>query len=127
MSFATDTFTLLSGNSAVAAIVGTRISPYVRNTGDDFPAVVFQIPREEIESDSVGRDLMRIATIEITCLARTYLEADSLAEAVVVAIATSVPVARSLTIDRDFGDPYDGSQDLVYRSTVTATLTGWTT
>ena len=92
MSFATDTFTLLSGDSGVSAIVGTRISPYVRNTGD-----------------------------------RTYLEADSLAEAVVVAIKTATPVARSLTIDRDFGDPYDGSQDLVYRSTVTATLTGWTT
>ena len=123
MCFATDTFTLLSGDSGVSAIVGTRISPYVRNTGDDFPAVVFEIPREEIESDAEGRDLMRIATIEITCLARTYLEADSLAEAVVVAIKTAVPVARSLTIDRDFGDPYDGSQDLVYRSTVTATLT----
>ena len=127
MSFATDIYTLLSTTDGVSDIVGSRISPYVRNTGDEFPAVVFQIPREEIESDSAGRDLMRIATIEITCLARTYIDADLLAEAVVIAVKGATPVARSLTIDRDFGDPYDGSQDLVYRSTVTATLTGSTT
>ena len=78
---------------------------------------------EEIESDSVGRDLLRIATIEITCLARTHVQADALAEKVVLAIAGKT-AARSLSIGRDFGDPYDGSNELVYRSTVTATFAG---
>ncbi len=123
MSFATTTFSLLSNDSDVAAIVGSRISPYARNHDDDFPAIIFQIPREEIESDTAGRDLLRIATVEITCMARTHIEADTLAEAVVAAIATKT-AARSITIDRDYGDPYDGSQELVYRSTVTATFAG---
>ena len=67
-------------------------------------------------------DLMRIGTGEITCLARTYIEADTLAEAVVAAIVAEAN-ARPLTIARDYGDPYDGSQELVYRSTVSTTLT----
>ena len=123
MSFATDTYTLLAGNGPIAAKVGTRISPYARNPNDDFPAIVFQIAREEIETDAGGRDLMRIATVEITCMDRTYLEADALAELVVTAIRGRT-AARSLTIDRDYGDPYDGSSELVYRATVTATLAG---
>ena len=123
MSFATTTYSLLAGDSDVAAIVGTRISPYARNPEDAFPAIVFQIPTEEIESDSAGRDLLRIATIEITCLARTHVQADALAELVVLAIAGKA-AARSLSIGRDFGDPYDGSNELVYRSTVTATFAG---
>ena len=123
MSFATTTYSLLAGDTDVAAIVGTRISPYARNPEDAFPAIVFQIPMEEIESDSVGRDLLRIATIEITCLARTHVQADALAELVVIAIAGKA-AARSLSIGRDFGDPYDGSNELVYRSTVTATFAG---
>ena len=123
MSFATTTYSLLAGDTDVAAIVGTRISPYARNPEDAFPAIVFQIPTEEIESDSAGRDLMRIATIEITCLARTHVQADALAELVVLAIAGKA-AARSLSIGRDFGDPYDGSNELVYRSTVTATFAG---
>ena len=123
MSFATTTYSLLAGDSDVAAIVGTRISPYARNPEDAFPAIVFQIPMEEIESDSAGRDLLRIATIEITCLARTHVQADALAELVVIAIAGKA-AARSLSIGRDFGDPYDGSNELVYRSTVTATFAG---
>ena len=123
MSFATTTYSLLAGDTDVAAIVGTRISPYARNPEDAFPAIVFQIPMEEIESDSAGRDLLRIATIEITCLARTHVQADALAELVVLAIAGKA-AARSFSIGRDFGDPYDGSNELVYRSTVTATFAG---
>ena len=123
MSSATTTYSLLAGDTDVAAIVGTRISPYARNPEDAFPAIVFQIPMEEIESDSAGRDLLRIATIEITCLARTHVQADALAELVVLAIAGKA-AARSLSIGRDFGDPYDGSNELVYRSTVTATFAG---
>lgn len=42
---------------------------------------------------------------------------------VVLAIAGKT-AARSLSIGRDFGDPYDGSNELVYRSTVTATFAG---
>ena len=123
MSIATTSYSLLAGDTDVAAIVGSRISPYARNPEDAFPAIVFQIPMEEIESDSAGRDLLRIATIEITCLARTHVQADALAELVVLAIAGKA-AARSLSIGRDFGDPYDGSNELVYRSTVTATFAG---
>ena len=122
MSFATKIYSMLADDSAVAAIVGTRISPYARNRDDDFPAIVFQVPTEDIESDAAGLDLMRIGTGEITCLARTYKEADTLAEAVVAAIVAEAN-ARPLTIARDYGDPYDGSQELVYRSTVSTTLT----
>ena len=130
MSFAKATFDMLNTASDVTDLVGSRISPYVRNRDDGFPAVVYSVPREEIYTDSAAQDLKRVAEISITCLDRTYVGADELAEAVIDSLAAGthggvvISSARPTSIDRDFGDPYDGSQDLVYRTTITATMTG---
>ncbi len=130
MSFAKATFNMLNGQSDVTDLVGSRISPYVRNRDDGFPAVVYAISREEIFTDSAAQDLKRIAEVSITCMDRTHMGADELAEEVIAALGPGthggvvIGSARPTSIDRDFGDPYDGSQDLVYRTTITATMTG---
>ena len=129
-SYASWTRSTLAGDSAVAAIVGTRITPYLRNRDDSFPSIVYSVPREEFETESTGEIVARTAEVSVVCMARTYLDADELAAAVIDAIepgtqgACTVSAARVTGLEREFQDAYDGSADLVYFTTVSAILIG---
>ena len=124
-SVAEAVFETLSTDAAVIAAVAGRISPYVRNRDDDFPAVLYSVPREDFESgNAIGGG--RTCEIEISALARKLVDSDSIAEKCIAALtaagdaATCLAGVRVVSIERDFLDAYDGSVSLIYRATVRA-------
>lgn len=124
-SIAEGLFETLDGDAAVTAVVGGRISPYVRNRDDDFPALVYSVPREEFSGGSTDIGGGRVAEIEVSALARTLEAADTLAENVIAALvsapsasSTCLGGVRVVSLERDFLDAYDGSVSLIYRTTV---------
>ncbi len=130
MSFASWTRAKLTGESSVTTLVSTRVTPYVRNRDADFPCIVYSVPREELESTAAHADLKRTAELQIQCMSRSHLEADTIAEAVIDVLtpsteaSTCVSAVRILSLEREFADSYDGKPDLIYSTTITATLTG---
>lgn len=123
-------YALLSLDSTLSGLVGSRVSPYVRNRDDDFPAVVYTIDDQELDTDSTGSVTQRNAGVTITALARGYIEAEDCGEAILDAIdgvsgtyaSSCIKFIRPVSIRRDFGDPFDGSTDLVYRVHVDAQI-----
>ena len=89
---------------AVNAVVDD-ISPYVRGRGKGFPAVLIEVPTQNFERQSSG--VFRTASsVTLTCLARTVLEAEEVAEAVLTAVIDNVcNVIES--IDREYEEGYD--------------------
>ena len=128
MSFAEWTRATLTADATVSGLVGTRVTPYVRNREDDFPCVVYSIPREELDTPASGTITNRAAELSVACMARAYLDADSIAEAVIDALVpgtaggTCVDAVRVTSLEREFQDSYDGKPDLIYLTTLTATL-----
>lgn len=125
MSISSDIFTALSSATPITALVGTRISPYVRNaTTQTFPALVFEVSSTAIESDSSGTGAGFTSELSVTALSRSYLEADEVAQEVYDELVghsdstACIALITPTTITRDQEMPYDGSQDLVYRTTV---------
>lgn len=127
MSVAAAVFETLDADADLSAAVGGRISPYMRNRDDEFPAVLYSVPREEFVAEAITA-ATRIAEIEVAAIARSLATADAIAEKVIVALG-SLPAAtaacisgvRSVSIERDVLDAYDGSVSLLYRATVRAT------
>ena len=103
MSIFSDIYTDLNV-SAVNAVVDD-ISPYVRGRGKGFPAVLIEVPTQNFERVSTG--VHRTASsVTLTCLARTVLEAEDVAEAVYGAVIDNVcNVIES--IDREYEEGYD--------------------
>lgn len=128
MSFAAWTRATLTGDSTVSGLVGTRVTPYVRNREDDFPCVVYSIPREELDTPASGTITNRSAELSVACMSRSYLEADAIAEAVIDALqpgtqgSTCVDSVRVTALEREYQDSYDGKPDLIYLTTLTAIL-----
>lgn len=86
MSLDTKLYTLLSGDSAVAALVSTRIYPVLAPQGAALPMVIFtriSSGREYTLSGATGLENPRV---QIDCYSETYSEAKSVSEAVVAAI-----------------------------------------
>lgn len=125
MSVAAALYATLDADTEIANYVADRISPYMRNREDDFPAVLYSVPREEmVEPDAA---VHRLAEIEVACIARNLADADDCAEAVVAALpdltnatAACIDSVRITSIERDVLDAYDGGVALLYRSTVRA-------
>lgn len=130
MSFASWTRARLVGDSGITSLVSTRVTPYVRNRDADFPCIVYSIPREELTTPATGEIMHRDVEVQISCMGRTHLDADTIAEAVIVALGpgtdgtTCVDAVRVQSLDREFADAYDGKPDLIYTTTVTAVLSG---
>jgi hypothetical protein len=120
---------LLTSNTAVAAIVSDRVAPYARNRDDGFPAITYSVPTEEPAQHATTGSGYRTAQVAIACMARTYDDADELAEAVLAAVVPGdtdgacIGSVRWLSHERDFLDAFDGSTTLIYRTTVNLTIT----
>tara|TARA_B100000424_G_C22795224_1_gene426841 strand:- start:416 stop:805 length:390 start_codon:yes stop_codon:yes gene_type:complete len=129
MSLASDLRTILTGHTALTDLVGTRISPYLRNRDDVFPAVTFDMPNEELTTDTAGNVQASLAECNITAHSRTFDECESIGTAILGAIAADsdqgeIKHIMPGTISRSYDDPFDGSADLVYRWTLDCTLKG---
>jgi len=121
---------ILSGNAGVTAIVADRISPDVRNRGDVFPAITFQVTNTETTTTSTGSGPPRFGNVNIDAIARTRFDAEALADAIVAAIElpTSYPSECLINgrVDSRSANEYHergGDTDLVYVSSITATFT----
>ena len=115
---------VLSLDATIVGLVSTRISPYVRNAPDAavFPSIVFELQSTEIETTSLG-DVGRCTTsVRIAALSRDYEEADTIAAAVVDLLAgyssdtNCIAKISPQSVEHDSDVPYDGSQDLIYRT-----------
>ena len=120
---------LTTGSPTPIADVGDRVSPYVRNaTEQDFPAVVYEITSTDIESDSGGEVVKCMSNLTVTALARTFEDADDVAQDVLDTLtaysntSNCINLVTPQSVRRDQDMPYDGSQTLVYRTSVEFTI-----
>lgn len=95
-------YAVLKNDSAVSALVGTRIYPLVMPQDGLLPAVVYQrvstVPITSLDGDS-GLDAVRMQS---SCWATTYLGARILADAVRAAVTLNMPAVTEMDIsDRD--------------------------
>lgn len=125
MSLPEDIYTELAAAGDLTDLVGTRISPYVRNASTQtFPACVFEVSNTSIESDSGGSVAHCMSDLTVTALGRTFIEADEVASAILAALTSwsdedaCVAMTTPTAVTRDQEMPYDGSQDLVYRTSI---------
>ena len=126
-------FDILNAGTNLAALVGSRISPDVRNrTSKPLPAVTFEISNREYTTDSLGFTSPTFATASINCYAITRVKSEELADAAIDAVNTksSFPTSDCITQarvdDRTSTEYFErgGDAELVYVSTVNITLTG---
>ena len=89
MSVESDFYTLLSGNSGVTALVGTRIYPDELPEECDYPAVVFartrtdEVPYRTVSGQTMGADV----DLAVSCWAETRTAADAVAVAIEAALS----------------------------------------
>ena len=103
MSIFSDIYTDLDV-PAVNAVVDD-ISPYVRGRGKGFPAVLIEVPTQNFERQSSGV-YRTLSSVTLTCMARSVMEAEGVAEAVQTAVIDNVcNVIES--IDREYDEGYD--------------------
>ena len=90
---------VLKNNSAVSALVGTRIRPLTLGQDEPLPAVVYQrvstVPVTSLDGDS-GVDAVRI---QVSCWAETYSGARALASAVRAAVTAGMVAVTEMDID----------------------------
>ena len=117
-------FKLLDDDSGIGSVVADRISPYVRNREDEFPCIVYTIDNQETTKASDLATLLTRSDVTVTALARSMITAENVGSAIASAVTFSTPTTKEgvcmlssniQSIRRDFGDPFDGSADLVYR------------
>ena len=90
--------------SAVNALVDD-ISPYVRGRGKDMPAVLIEVPTQSFERLSTGV-YRTLSEVSLTCIARSVLEAEDVAEAVYAAVIDNECNVID-TISREYEEGYD--------------------
>lgn len=81
-----DLFAALSANTALAAIVATRIYPIILKEGSTFPALTYQRISSPAEHSLQGRSGLSTVRLQITCWADSFSAVASLKAAVREAI-----------------------------------------
>tara|TARA_R100001463_G_scaffold29034_3_gene66265 strand:+ start:2955 stop:3353 length:399 start_codon:yes stop_codon:yes gene_type:complete len=122
---------ILSGSADVVAIVSNRISPDVRNRGDVFPALTYQVTSTQSTEWSTGSSSPRFASASVDAIARTRLDAEILGDKVVAAFEdagaypTSDCIITGRVDSRSASEFYErgGDNEMVYITTIEATLT----
>ena len=79
-------FSILTNDSAVAALVSTRVFPNNLDQGEPLPAIVYQEISGVDDNDSGGSTNLVDARFQVDCYAATYLETMTLAAAVRAAL-----------------------------------------
>lgn len=126
MAFEPALRTRLKDDTAVAAIVGTRIDWTVRPQGSALPAVVLQIIADGRPQHMQGFQRFRETRVQIDCFATTRAAASALSAAVIAAITPAAEVSgtafRRAFIDtvRDLGANTDTG--FVHRDSIDALI-----
>lgn len=99
MSLETGIYKLLSANSAVAALVGTRIYPVIVPEGATFPAVVYQRIDTARNANTFDNSAeLPVARMQITCWAENFADVVSLQVAVQNVLAGFHGLADDTTV-----------------------------
>lgn len=82
MSIEAACYSILSGNGAIAAIVGGRVYLQQRLIGTQLPALTFEVPRNDPVRVLAGASGLMNADVVVTAVAETYAAARTLADTV---------------------------------------------
>jgi hypothetical protein len=123
-------YSLLTDDSTLEDLISDRVSPYVRNREDEFPCVVYSIDNQDTFVASDLEILQKSADVTISALSRSMIEAENVGDAILDIVADAsgtyagicIRSSHATSIRRDFGDPFDGSADLVYRVHIDTTM-----
>jgi hypothetical protein len=119
MSIFQDVYTILNV-TAVTNLVDD-ISPYVRARGTDFPAVIIEVPTQQFDRLSTGV-YRTVSDVEVSVMARSVLEAEAVADAVLTVVSTEDCIALE-SMSREYEEGYD--DDSVGLFTVTINFTSF--
>ena len=98
------------------------ISPYVRARGTDFPAVIIEVPTQQFER--LSNEVYRTASdVEVSILARTVLEAEAVADAVLSVLSTERCIALE-SMSREYEEGYDDDSVGLFTVTINFTTYG---
>lgn len=121
-------YSILTGDAAVAAIVGTKVGPEQAAAAWDLPYAVYTVPSQTDIQHIKGRALSARAIVQVDAYTSTYSLTDSLIQAIRSALAffTGTPVTgisiQGITIEsgpRDLSPvPFDGSEDMYRRKSM---------
>jgi len=107
-------FDVLSGDAAIAALVGTRIFPGLMPAATTMPAIVWQRIAGHDESALSGHSGLENARVQVSVWAKTRLAARTLAGLTKLALVNDATLRATVLMDMDDYDP--DSKD--YRVTV---------
>jgi hypothetical protein len=103
MSIFSDIYTQLNV-TGITSIVDD-ISPYVRARGTNFPCVLIEVPTETYERNSSGT-YRKQADVTVTCIARSVVESEEVAAAVLGVLATDA-CSYIESVSREYEEGYD--------------------
>lgn len=109
-------YSMVTGNAAIRAVIGTRFTPALALDGEKFPAAIYQrISGRHVESMG-GSSGLCFARYQITALATTYKVASELGELFRVALQGYAGTVSGLEIQgitwEGDGELLDASADL---------------
>lgn len=117
----------LKAHAGTAALVGTRVRPSRLEQGVKYPAIVYQVigsPRTHLMGDTSDASRWVTANMQVDCYAKTYAEAQALAEQVRLALSRWSGTAGGVAVEvvffedaRDMDEPtlVDHGDEGVYR------------
>jgi len=93
--------THLQSHSAIAALVGTRITPLPVPEGTDKPAITYQVVGDELQTDLDGLDgEMNKVRVQIDCWSKNHEQVKALAELVRIRMqASGTSIKRSVPLN----------------------------
>ena len=92
------------------------ISPYVRARNTSFPAITFRVDSEDFERTSTSL-YRKLASVSVTCYARSVMEAEALGAAVLTALKGD-HCNYIETLERDYEEGYDDDSVGVFMVTI---------
>jgi hypothetical protein len=112
---------ILTGNSSLVALVGTKIFPYVMNESTTMPAVVYTIDSMEPEYTKGGW-VNDSVTFTVNSFAKDYTGLQSVVSAVRTALELNHTGSGTQSINRiyliGFNEGYDGQSDVFFNSLI---------
>ena len=96
---------------AITTLV-SDISPYVRDREESFPAVIYEVPNETFDRSS-STYTRSLAEAEVTVMARSAQEGETIADAVFGVLAETACVVVD-SIQREYDQSYDRTSAGIY-------------
>jgi len=102
-------FSVLTGDAAVSALVGTRVYPIKLPHEPTYPAITYSRVASEKVNAFDGYKGLEDARIQVDCWASTYAQAKDLAEKVISAMINATPFKARVASDTDLYDDDTGT------------------